>query len=266
MQRVSYAGARIRTWELLREQILSLPPLAARPPRRDVSEGPMSFMVLPSPRRRGRRLPLPRGLRRGPPRRAWRGNGSLGPSAPVGVRETVFERAGPSRRRGTYEPGDPVEAGSEPCAPRPSTSNNRDSTARDTRARGEHCSASRCAGPAGRSGPRARDGDRMPPTPRERRGRRSVPARSVPSHRCGGPAAPSVSGLGLLAYRTIHCRAGDDGSAPVAVLGAGWWKNRTDRLGGYGGYVGDRRQVPGSRHGGSGRTRDRPGGWRRGTC
>ncbi len=29
----SGAGARIRTWELLREQILSLPPLAARPPR-----------------------------------------------------------------------------------------------------------------------------------------------------------------------------------------------------------------------------------------
>ena len=31
--RFESAGARIRTWELLREQILSLPPLAARPPR-----------------------------------------------------------------------------------------------------------------------------------------------------------------------------------------------------------------------------------------
>ena len=39
------AGARIRTWELLREQILSLPPLAARPPRRHPGEEMRTLFV-----------------------------------------------------------------------------------------------------------------------------------------------------------------------------------------------------------------------------
>src|SRR5208282_698853 len=44
------AGARIRTWELLREQILSLPPLAARPPRRRRGEESAGLIRLPFPR------------------------------------------------------------------------------------------------------------------------------------------------------------------------------------------------------------------------
>lgn len=48
------AGARIRTWELLREQILSLPPLAARPPRRCRREESATLILLPFLRPRGR--------------------------------------------------------------------------------------------------------------------------------------------------------------------------------------------------------------------
>jgi hypothetical protein len=43
------AGARIRTWELLREQILSLPPLAARPPRLSRKGEVLVYSSSPSP-------------------------------------------------------------------------------------------------------------------------------------------------------------------------------------------------------------------------
>src|SRR5579871_5938386 len=86
LQRSSSAGARIRTWELLREQILSLPPLAARPPRREGEDGARPYSSSPSS---------------GSPSGSVGSSTRIASGRPIGDRRgSVSEVAGPRARSG----------------------------------------------------------------------------------------------------------------------------------------------------------------------
>ena len=222
--RFESAGARIRTWELLREQILSLPPLAARPPRRRECEDTAALIPLLSPRPRGPTPPptvsqelLHRG---GPPApqvpEGRLGGGSRAPSSSV-----VDGRIGD-----TSEPASQNEGEYARCGPPPSTPNSHDNSVPDTLPRVERCIACRSAGPGQRTGRPGRGDRREIHVPRARRGPPPSRERCVPSTRCGGPSARLVSRLGLLAYGAIHRDPTDDGSAPNAVLSRRWRRHR----------------------------------------
>ena len=231
--RGSNAGARIRTWELLREQILSLPPLAARPPRHHRREETELLIPVPFPRRAGRsrhRSGL-RGLLRPAGALEARGRSEgMGGRPAAGRGSCVADRI-----EGTFGRGGRTEGGSSRFGPRPSTSNTIGSIGPDTRPGVARCSASRCDVPARRTGPRAR-GDPPPiPVPRARRGRRPDDGRCEPSPRSADPGGRSASGLGLLAYRAIDRDAADDGPAPNAVLPRRGRRHRTHRSGNRGG-------------------------------
>ena len=251
------AGARIRTWELLREQILSLPPLAARPPRLRQLDERGDLILLPTlrplgrprPRRAPARLPLPVGLpacRRRP-----------GTSDPVGTAPAIPGGAG--HIAGTSLPGDLLASGFGRSGPRPRTRSSHGSRAPGTRGGAGRCTASRSAAPARRTGRPVRaevPGLRVPPG---RTGRRPDSGRSGPSRRCAAPSDRCVSGLGLLTYGTIDRDAADDRSAPHTVFSR---RRRGDRSHGSRDHRGDhsvsRRRVDGRiDHRGVGRGRRR---------
>ena len=217
--RFEAAGARIRTWELLREQILSLPPLAARPPR--LSAATVGRVISSSFRSR-----VP-----GPPRFPGRSRGrpALAEADPWVERRRPGLRPGacgadgtgpvaPAGRRGTFGPDAPIGAASARSCPQSSSGNTLGSTGPSTPRAIGRCSASRFAGRAPRSGRRGGATRRALPSPRGRRGPRSSRRRCAPSGRCDVPCVRRISRLGLLTYRTVDSRARDDRHAVAAVL------------------------------------------------
>ncbi len=259
------AGARIRTWELLREQILSLPPLAARPPRPRVREERSSFNRLPMALRSPSPRPPPRSRRpRALPRRA-------APHPP----ETQARATGAAvrRARASGAPARTVDrcapyalpgGGSAPSGPRPSTPNNPDSRAPGTPEGCGRCTGCPPDGRGSRTGPRGPCALLSPRARRERKARRSVPGRSGSSPRSDVRDALHASrGLRLLTYRTEDRGSGDDRSAADAVLAGRrrrYGRCRSRRRSGHG--VGSRRRHT-SRYGRQRNGRDRrPGGSR----
>ena len=254
----SCAGARIRTWELLREQILSLPPLAARPPRLAEQEG--APLILLPPRSPGGRRPSRRPLRV-PRERAPRGRAVSRPIPMAGNAREIATGPGCGERgrmrdRCARAARRAVE--SEPCAPRSRSASSRGSTARGIPAEAAHCSAYRSAAPARCTGPTARDVPKRPPPRLARTASRSVRARCAASPRTGALAVRrALRGLRSLAYGTVDRRAGDDRAASDAVLAGGRGRHRRRSERGRRNRIRDR----GARHVGA-RRRGRGGGRR----
>lgn len=231
------AGARIRTWELLREQILSLPPLAARPPRRALGDEPGRVIPLPVPRRRAPSPPRG-GEWRGPLRRAER-NGARGRAPPLRFEERDGrEYVDFGRIAGTCAPGDFPALGSEPCGLPPKKPNTHGSRAPDTRAGAERCNACRPSVPARRSGRPVRRGRPTLPARPARTGRIFGCGRFGPSRRSGARDGPRASRLGLLADGAVRRGPRDHGPAVNAVLAARRGLHRPRRAGREGYHVG----------------------------
>ncbi len=255
----STAGARIRTWELLREQILSLPPLAARPPRRARRETSDRLNPLRRPRRPW--VPLPAA----PPPRQRTGRDGTRTGRPPAHATAGSASCDFVRRRGRSSRDGRPAVGCGPFSPRSSRRNSPDSRVRGTRGAVGRCIGCRSVGRDGRSGRpiggrpsslRARPG---------RRGPRSAPERCGPWSRCAAPGGRRALPLRRLAYRTVDSGPGDDGAAARAVLSERRRRHRSHRPGrdGLGCRV---RNHPGRRvaPGRGGRRYDAPDGARGG--
>ena len=213
----SSAGARIRTWELLREQILSLPPLAARPPRRSCRQGG-DLNCLPAglfPPRRGRHRLLRKRASLALARRGVVRSRATPSPAPVRTPSAPFV---PGHNEGRRARDARPECGCGRCAPLPSRRSIPGSTVHGTPGGNARCSGIRSPGRARRSGPRASDPPGSPPAARARKGRGSSLGRCVPWWPCADRAGPGSRDLGTLAYGAVHGSWGDRGMTANAPL------------------------------------------------